>query len=236
MYSFRTKIHCYWKICENVSANFYRRPSTYKRITLKKNFFILLFCELFTPALAVDIPLEFEWENVSSRLQDSAQYSVLIMLYFGWFLLVFLFPFPRVPLPIFWWLYRAHRLKLVSPSLSCSIAFSVPKQGPGTYLSFRFLSILLCRLPGRQSPQFDWLSFFVDYHCSDRLDKIKWSVCISKSQRSLFVSFSRFWVMHIPFVRMVKLKFLARFPVEHLLPIMSYTLFVSICCIYLCDR
>ena len=32
-------------------------------------------------------------------------------------------------------------------------------QGPGTYLSFRFLSVLLCDQPERESPQFD--KFFI---------------------------------------------------------------------------
>ena len=46
------------------------------------------------------------------------------------------------------------------------------------------------------------------------------------------------WVVHIPFVRMVKFKFLAHFPVDHLAhPIMSSLIFlVLICCIQLlCD-
>ena len=44
-----------------------------------------------------------------------------------------------------------------------------------------------------------------------RLAEIRWSVSISKSYRILCVSFSRdgFWVVHIPFVRMVEFKFLA---------------------------
>ena len=37
--------------------------------------------------------------------------------------------------------------------------FSVLKQGLGNYLSFHFLLILLCGLPGRQSPQFGRFSF-----------------------------------------------------------------------------
>ena len=45
---------------------------------------------------------------------------------------------------------------------------------------------------------------------------IRWSVCMLKSHRSLCVSFSRCWVVHIPFVSMVKFKFLAHFPDDHL--------------------
>ena len=117
--------------------------------------------------------------------------------------LVLLFLNPPVPLPILWWLYQGHWLLLVSPSLSCSIVFfSVPYQGQGTYLSFCFLSVLLCGLPRRQSPQFDRFSLgflflgmgekgLLIITRSGRLVEIKWFICISKSQRNLCVSFSR---------------------------------------------
>ena len=36
---------------------------------------IILRWEIFTPALASGLPLEFEWQQVSSGLQDSSQYS-----------------------------------------------------------------------------------------------------------------------------------------------------------------
>ena len=52
---------------------------------------------------------------------------------------------------------------------------------------------------------------------SGLLAEIRWSVCISKSHRSVCVChFSRCWVVHIPFVGMVKFKLLAHFPVDHL--------------------
>ena len=45
------------------------------------------------------------------------------------------------------------------------IFFQFPIKGRGTYLSFRFLSILLCGQSGQQSPQFGKSSFFfVDYY------------------------------------------------------------------------
>ena len=52
---------------------------------------------------------------------------ILKMLSFGWSPLALLFLSPPVPLSILWWLYRAHQLLLVSPSLSCSIVFSFLK-------------------------------------------------------------------------------------------------------------
>ena len=64
---------------------------------------------------------------------------------------------------------------------------------------------------------------------SGLLAGIRWSVCILKFHRSLCVSFSRrkCWVGHIPFLRMVKFKFLAHFPVDHLAdPIVSSLIFL----------
>ena len=113
------------------------------------------------------------------------------MLSFGWSSLVLLFPSPFTSL---WWLFRTHQLQLVSPSLSCSIVFSVLYQGLGIYLSFRFLWFLLCGLPERQNQLFGRFSFFLfllTITRSDHLAEIGWSVYISKSQRSLCVSFSR---------------------------------------------
>ena len=68
--------------------------------------------------------------------------------------------------------------------------FSVLSQGPDTYLSFSFLSILLCGLAGQQSPQFSRFSFFFTITMSVCLAEIRWSVCISKSPGSLCISVS----------------------------------------------
>ena len=53
---------------------------------------------------------------------------------------------------------------------------------------------------------------------SGLLGEIRWSVCMSKTHRSLCVSFSRTGAVfvHTPLVGMVKSKFLAHFPVDHL--------------------
>ena len=70
--------------------------------------------------------------------------------------------------------------------------FSIPLQGPGNYPSFRILSISFCSPPGQQSPQFCKFSLFLLIIIwSGRLAKIRWSVCMSKSLRSLCISFSR---------------------------------------------
>ena len=128
------------------------------------------------------------------------------MLSFVWSLLVLLFPNTPVPLSILWWLYQAHQSKLVSPLFSCSTVFSVLKQDLGTFLSFRFLSVLTCDQLERQSPLFGRFSFFffsslflfffffflaLTITLSGSVAEIRWSVCISKSQRILGVSFSK---------------------------------------------
>ena len=83
---------------------------------------------------------------IASLLKSPGLFSVFsrisIMLLFGWSPLVFLFPSPPAFVPTLWWLHQEHQLQLVSPSLSCSILFSVAKQGPGTYSSFLFLLLL----------------------------------------------------------------------------------------------
>ena len=70
-----------------------------------------------------------------------AFWPIIKMLYFGWYPLVFLVPSSSVPVPVIWWLYRAHLLKLVSPSLSYSI-FKKKILIKGTYLSFCLFSVL----------------------------------------------------------------------------------------------
>ena len=70
-------------------------------------------------------------------------------------------------------------------------SFSIILRGCGTYPSFRFLSISLFGQPGEQSSQFCKLSsFWLIIIRSGRLAEIRWSVCMSKSQRRLCVSFS----------------------------------------------
>ena len=75
------------------------------------------------------------------------------------------------------------------------------------------------------------LLFLLTITRSGHLSEIRWPICISKSHRILCISFSRsgFWVVHILFVRMVKFKLLAQFPVNHLpRPVVSH-LFALIC-------
>ena len=84
----------------------------------------------------------------------------------------------------------SYRLQLVSPSLSCSTVFKVLLQGPGTYLSFHFLLVLLSGQREQQSSLFSRLFFLLTVAKSGRLAEIRWSVCISLKE-FLCVSFSR---------------------------------------------
>ena len=72
----------------------------------------------------------------------SVFWLILIVPTFVWSPLVLLFPSLPVSISILLWLYWMHQMRLVLPSLSCSIVFSVLQLGLGTYLSFRFLSVL----------------------------------------------------------------------------------------------
>ena len=69
--------------------------------------------------------------------------------------------------------------------------FSLPLQGRGTHPSFHFLSVLFCDQPGQQNPQFSKFSLFLLIIIRfGLLAKIRWSVGMSKSQKS-WVWFSR---------------------------------------------
>ena len=79
---------------------------------------------------------------------------------------------------------------LLSPS--CFIGFSIPLQGRSTYPSFHFLSVLFRGQQGQQGSQFCKFSFLLLIIIrSGLLAEIRWSIFMSKSHRSLCVSFSR---------------------------------------------
>ena len=76
--------------------------------------------------------------------------------------------------------------------LSCSIVFSIPKQGRGTYPSFHILSVFFLWSVGRAKSTILQVLFFLWIIIrSVLLTEIRWSVCMSKSHRSSCVPFSR---------------------------------------------
>ena len=101
--------------------------------------------------------------------------------------------------------------------------FSILQQGPGTYLSFRFLLILPCCQPERQSPLFGRFSFFL--LTITRSGCLAVVICLYLKIPEEFVCFiflDGFLVVHILFVGRVKFKLLAQFPVDPFaLPISS---------------
>ena len=100
------------------------------------------------------------------------------------------------------------------------------------YLSFFSLSFNFTQLSARVAiPQFGMFFFFFfsffffDYYqvwLSGRDLVTRLYLKIPEKFVRLFLQ-ERFWVMHIPFVRMVKCQFFARFPVDHL----AYPVFSS---------
>ena len=120
-------------------------------------------------------------------------------------------------MPILWWLTKSTEYNWYHCHFHIPQFFSVPERGPGTYLSFRFLSILLCGQP-RQARStickfslslslffFFFFFFFLLIEIrSGPLAKIMRSVCFSKSRRRLCISFSRmdsWWCIYHLFIR-----------------------------------
>ena len=97
-----------------------------------------------------------------------------------------------MPISTLWWLYKEHQLQSVSPSLSCSIFFfySLAKSRYLFFFLFSFnftlRSVGTAKFTIRQV-----LIFLLIITRSGHLAEIRWSVCISKSQRILCVAFSR---------------------------------------------
>ena len=86
--------------------------------------------------------------------------------------------------------FQVYHLQLVSPSPSCFIFFAL-RQGPSILLSFGFLWFLFCGQPERHNPLFGKFSFLLlTITWSGLQTDIWWSVCISKSLRILYASFS----------------------------------------------
>ena len=109
------------------------------------------------------------------------------------------FPIPPVSYLNIWRLLQGHQLQVVSP-LPYFTAFSPLRQDPNICLSFHFFSFSLSgplERYNRPDEKFFFL-LIVDTRFG-LLIRIRWSVCIWKPQNILYVSFSRFWFVHILF-------------------------------------
>ena len=163
-------------------------------IEWRLSLFIIPF-KFFTPVLADSFSLEFKWQQIFSCLQDNSQYSGRSQQCcslngfhsFSYF-------------QVLQSLYQS----LVDCSKSTNYnwshrhipvsRFSFNSLARSSYLSFFSLSFnfTLC-YPGQQSPQFGKFSFLLLLIINrfGRLAETWWSVCISKSQNNLCVTFSR---------------------------------------------
>ena len=107
--------------------------------------------EFFTSALADGLSLEFEWQQISSNIQDSSQYSVwsqwrcsLDCLHLSRYFQVLQSVYQSFSDSTKSTNYNWYNRHFHVPQF-----FSILWQGPGTFTSFRYLSIL----PGDQSGQ-----------------------------------------------------------------------------------
>ena len=82
----------------------------------------------------------FHWSVSDSKSPGlfSVFWPISTMLLFVWSPLILLFLSSPVLVPILWWLYQGHQLQLVSPSLSCSIVFSLARSVYLSFFSFSF--------------------------------------------------------------------------------------------------
>ena len=181
--------------------------------------------EFSTSSLADGLSLESEWQQVSSDLQDFAEYSSRSQQYCS---LDVLHLTSHFQILLFQFQFFARQSQLLSQSLSCSTVLTVPKQGPGTYLSFRFLSVLLCG-------QLEWLSSLYgrfSFLCWLSLGLVVWSGLgdpfVSQNPREVCVAHFPGRILDCAYA-MVKLKLLAPFPVDHLLHPVMYSLIRLLC-------
>ena len=150
-------------------------------------YYYWLFFEFFIPALTDGYLLKFKWERVSSSLQDSSKYSgrsqqcsTLDWLHsFSYFpvLQTFYQSFGDCTECTNYNWYHRH----------CHIPHFLLFPSKVEVLIFHFPSILLWGHLRQQSKQFCKFScFFLIIIMSSRLAEIRWSVCVSKSQRSYY--------------------------------------------------
>ena len=118
----------------------------------------------------------------------------------------------------------------VSPSLSYSIVFSILLKSLGIYLSFRLRPVLSCDQPRPQSSLFSMYTFFDGLSFGLVVwQRLNDSFVPQNSREHCAFHFSGFWVVHIPFVHMIKFKLLARFSMDHLTHPDGSTFIFSLC-------
>ena len=178
----------------------------------------ILFWEFFPAALTDGLSVEFEWQEVSSSLQDPSQYSSRSQYCcslngnhsFSYLhTLQSLYQFFGI---------CSETAKYNKYHCHLQQFFSILLESPYIYPSFRFLSVLLSGQLGPQNPQFGKFSLFSFFFWSamsrsGHLVEIKCSL-VSQNPSGVVVHLilqDSFSVVYIPFF-----KLLAKFPVDHL--------------------
>ena len=174
----------------------------------------------------------FEWQQVSSSLQDSFRILAVLNNAVVWMdstrpansksASLFNNPFVTVPkVPI--------KVGIIVTFMSHSFFHSLARS---KYLSFfHILSVLFCGQPVQQSRQFCKLSFF----CWFLLGLGVWSrlgdPSVCQSPKGVYVrhSLGQMLGLHILFARWVKFKFLAHLPVAHLAHPVASSLILLLC-------
>ena len=138
-------------------------------------------------------------------------------------------PFPSLCEP-----FKVHKSQLVSPSPSSTTAFFILLQGASTSLSLRFLWFSLSGHLGQQYPLYSKTSLFGNHHevWSSGRDLV---ICLYPKISEKFVRLilqERFWLVQVLFGSMVKVQFLARFPVDHLFHSVVFSLALALCFCY----
>ena len=211
--------------------------------SLDGNFFFLLntiyyyFTLLIVFHISISRCLFFTGVWVTACLRDSSQYAVVWM--------VSMLSYSQVLQSLFqsfgdctkssnynWYHCHFHVLHFFSSICKVQVFIFL-------FTFFQFY----CGLLGQQSPRFGNFSFFFFFFFflltitrSGHLAKIRWSVCISKSQKVVHLNLQdRFWVVHKPFVQIsVSCTISGGLPSPPRC-VQSYTLSGLICCICLCD-
>ena len=105
------------------------------------------------------------------------------------------------------------------------------------YLFNRFLSFLLRGLLEQKKITIRQILFFLLINSRSGLQNgFGWFICISKSQKIVYISFSKMDSGLCIYHSMVQFESLTSFPVDHFCRTLSYTVFVLVSCVHLlCD-
>ena len=152
--------------------------------------FVYYYWEFFTSALADGFSLEFKWQQVSSSLLGSSQYLNNTVVWM-------VSPRPPISKSFSPWYYPSVTVPRAPITMGIIITFMFlscfNSLARSRYLSFRSLSVnyILWSAGTAKSSIMQVLFFLLIIIKSGRLAEIRWSVFISESQRSLYVSFCR---------------------------------------------